>query len=279
MTLSMLEKLFSLKDKVVVITGAGGSIAGEIAKTAALCGAKVALLDINLKAALDRTDELAKLGHEVIALECDVLSKASMEKSCDQIVKHFHKINCLINGAGGNKREATTSEDLSFFDIPIEANKWVFDLNFMGTLLPCQVFGKEIVKQESGSIINIASIAALGPTVGLQAYGAAKAGVVHLTKTHAIQFAPRKIRVNCICPGLLYTRAWEMLTARIKQSNPELANVSQRDIFKGIVARETPLTEEQTPEDIGNLAVFYASDNARMITGAVVAVDGGNSVK
>ena len=133
--------------------------------------------------------------------------------------------------------------------------------------------------EDGGSIVNIASVAALGPSGGLVAYGAAKAAVVHLTKTHAIQFAPRKIRANCICPGLLYTRAWEMMTANMKATNPALKDVSQREIFLNVVAQSTPLGEEQTPEDIGNLAVFYASDRARMITGAVVAVDGGSSVR
>jgi NAD(P)-dependent dehydrogenase (short-subunit alcohol dehydrogenase family) len=131
---------------------------------------------------------------------------------------------------------------------------------------------------DGGSIINIASVAALGPTVELPAYGAAKAGVVHLTRTHAIQFAPRRIRVNCICPGLLWTRAWELLTGLMKMGNPDLAEVPQRTIFENIVAQQTPLGGEQTPEDIGHLAVFYASDRARMITGAVVAVDGGMSL-
>jgi NAD(P)-dependent dehydrogenase (short-subunit alcohol dehydrogenase family) len=132
--------------------------------------------------------------------------------------------------------------------------------------------------ERGGSIVNIASIAALGPTPQLPAYGAAKAGVVHLTRTLAIELAPRRIRVNCICPGLLWTRAWEMLAARMKGRRPEFANMTERQVFEAIVAQQTPLGGEQTPEDIGNLAVFYASDRARMITGQVVAVDGGISV-
>lgn len=113
----------------------------------------------------------------------------------------------------------------------------------------------------------------------LPAYGAAKAGVVHLTKTLAMELAPRRIRVNCICPGLLWTRAWELLTTQMQSNQPELANMSLRQIFEATVAEMTPLGGEQTPEDIGNLAVFYASDDARMITGQVVAVDGGISTK
>ena len=132
---------------------------------------------------------------------------------------------------------------------------------------------------DGGSIVNIASIAALGPSTQLPAYGAAKAGVVHLTRSLALELAPRKIRVNCICPGLLWTRAWELLTTRMKQNQKELANLTLRQIFEGVVDSITPLGGEQTPEDIGNLAVFYSSDEARMITGQVVAVDGGITLR
>ncbi|HEY5647487.1 MAG TPA: SDR family oxidoreductase, partial [Pseudomonadales bacterium] len=104
-------------------------------------------------------------------------------------------------------------------------------------------------------------------------------GVVHLTKSLALQLAPRRIRVNCICPGLLWTRAWELLTARMQATQPELSNVSQRQIFENVVAEMTPLGGEQTPADIGQLAVFYASDEARMITGQWVAVDGGITLR
>ncbi len=132
---------------------------------------------------------------------------------------------------------------------------------------------------DGGSIVNIASIAALNGTPDLMAYGAAKAGVVHLTKSLALKLAPRRIRVNCICPGLLWTRAWELLTARMQANQPELSNVPQRQIFESVVADMTPLGGEQTPQDIGRLAVFYASDDARMITGQWVAVDGGITLR
>ena len=132
---------------------------------------------------------------------------------------------------------------------------------------------------EGGSIVNIASIAGLGPAVDLPAYGAAKAGVIHLTKSLALELSPRRIRVNCICPGFLWTRAWELLSTRMKESNKELANMSTRQIFEMVVANGVPLGGEQTPEDIGNLAVFYSSEEARMITGQAVAVDGGITLK
>ena len=133
--------------------------------------------------------------------------------------------------------------------------------------------------RDGGSIVNVASIAGLSGTPDLMAYGAAKAGVIHLTKSLALQLAPRRIRANCICPGLLWTRAWELLTARMQATQPELSNVPQRQIFESVVEGMTPLGAEQTPEDIGHLAAFYASEEARMITGQVVAVDGGISLQ
>lgn len=270
----------SLKDKVVVITGAGfpNGIGAGIARCFAKENAKVIITDLE-GAPMD--DTIASIDGDIFGMIADASSQEAMAQAADQIIKDHGKIDILVNNAGVGGPEPEIAEAAETIAFASEMSDEVWDMQLVANLRTTYASSTAVAPKmkDGGCIVNIASIAALGPTVGLQAYGAAKAGVVHLTKTHAIQFAPRKIRVNCICPGLLYTRAWEMLTARIKQSNPELANVSQRDIFKGIVARETPLTEEQTPEDIGNLAVFYASDNARMITGAVVAVDGGNSVK
>jgi meso-butanediol dehydrogenase/(S,S)-butanediol dehydrogenase/diacetyl reductase len=202
-----------------------------------------------------------------------------MGKAAEQIVEQHGRIDVLVNNAGigaplpevdvlmGGSADATMSDQ-------------VWDTQLAANLRTAFASASAVVPkmEDGGNIINIASIAALEPTPSLVAYGAAKAAVVHLTRTQAIQYAPRRIRVNCICPGLLWTRAWEMMTATLKQNNPDFADLSQREIFDRIVARSTPLGSEQTPEDIGNLAVFYSSDKARMITGAIVAVDGGNSL-
>ena len=268
----------SLENRVVMVTGAGfpNGIGAGIARCFAAQQATVVITDLE-GAPMD--DAVASIPGNVGSLIADAASQEAMAKAADEVKGKYGRIDVLVNNAGaaGPKPE----EDLPNGDIPAAfMSDQIWDMQLVVNLRTTYASTMSVVPrlEDGGSVVNIASVAALGPTVGLVAYGAAKAGVVHLTKTHAIQFAPRKIRVNCICPGLLYTRAWEMLTAGMKRNNPELANVSQREIFQNIVKQQTPLGEEQTPEDIGNLAVFYASEKARMITGAVVAVDGGSSV-
>ncbi len=268
----------SLENKVVVVTGAGfpNGIGAGIARCFANEKAKVVITDLD-GAPVDET--LASIPGDVSNVVADAGSQEAMADAADQIIGKHGQIDVLVNNAGvGSPR---IEEDMPDGEIPgpvMSDQMWDRQLgaNLRTTYASSSAVAPKM--EDGGSIVNIASVAALGPTVGLVAYGAAKAGVVHLTKTHAIQFAPRRIRVNCICPGLLYTRAWEMMTANMKRNNPDLADVSQREIFLRVVRDSTPLGAEQTPEDIGNLAVFYASEKARMITGAVVAVDGGSAL-
>jgi NAD(P)-dependent dehydrogenase (short-subunit alcohol dehydrogenase family) len=136
-----------------------------------------------------------------------------------------------------------------------------------------------LAKRGGGAIVNIASIAALVASPQLPAYAAAKAGVVSLTKSLALEYAPHDIRVNAICPGFLWTRAWEGLARRLKETEPAYAERGLREIFDDVVKRRVPLGREQTPEDIGQLAAFLASDAARNITGQWIAVDGGITLR
>lgn len=277
----------SLENKVVVVTGAGfpNGIGAGIARCFANENAKVIITDLE-GAPMDET--IAAMSGDVTGsgevtgsggvtgIIADAASQEAMGKAADQIVEEHGRIDVLVNNAGiGGPRLENDVPTGEVLGSSMSDQLWDMQLvaNLRTTFASTSAVAPKM--EDGGSIVNIASIAALGPATGLPAYGAAKAGVVHLTKTHAIQFAPRRIRVNCICPGLLYTRAWEMMTANMKRNNPDFANVSQREIFERIVADSTPLGAEQTPEDIGNLAVFYASDKARMITGAVVAVGGG----
>ena len=268
----------SLENKVVVVTGAGfpNGIGAGIARCFADEGAKVVITDLE-GAPIDET--AAAIPGEVAGLLADAASQDAMGRAADQILEQHGRIDILVNNAGA--AGPGSPSEIPSLGIPGAAmsdENWDMQLttNLRTTFASTSAVVSKM--EDGGSVINIASVAALGPTPGLVAYGAAKAAVAHLTKTHAIEFAPRRIRVNCICPGLLWTRAWEMLTASMKRNDPSLADVSQREIFEGVVARSTPLGGEQTPVDIGNLAVFYASEKARMITGAVVAVDGGSAI-
>ena len=257
----------SLENKVIVITGAGfpNGIGAGIARCFAAEKAKIAIVDLE---GAPVEDTIASIDGDVTSYVSDAASQEAMGKTADQIIEKFGQIDVLVNnaGVGGPEPEIADLAEKAAFTSTMTDEIWDLQLaaNLRTTYSSSMAIEPKMV--DGGNMINIASVAA-------------KAGVAHLTKTLAIQFAPRKIRVNCICPGLLYTRAWEMLTAQMKAADPALANVSQRDIFRNVVAQSTPLAEEQTPEDIGNLAVFFGSEKSRMITGAVVAVDGGSSVK
>jgi NAD(P)-dependent dehydrogenase (short-subunit alcohol dehydrogenase family) len=267
-----------MKDKVVLITGAARGIGAGIARCFIEQGARVVITDLDERLINSAADEL---GENAIGLVADAASQEVMSKTVDQVIDQFSGLDVLVNnaGIGGPKIEfdEISSSESAFMGMSDD----VWDQQLMFNLRTTFSSSHAAIPRlsDGGSIVNIASIAALGPTAQLPAYGAAKAGVVHLTKTLAIELAPRRIRVNCICPGLLWTRAWELLTTQMKANQPELANMTNRQIFESVVEGTTPLGGEQTPEDIGNLAVFYASDKARMITGQVVAVDGGISVK
>jgi len=157
------DQPFDFTGKVAVITGGGGVLCNTLARTLARCGASAAVVDINLPAAEKVADEIRAQGGQAIAIRADMLDKESLLAAAQRITDAFGHIDILINGAGGNKKEATTSDDLSFFDLPADAIRWVFELNCIGTVLPSQVFGRYMVEQGSGCIINISSMAAFRP--------------------------------------------------------------------------------------------------------------------
>ncbi len=262
----------NLKNKTVLVTGAGRGIGAGIAACFARAGAKVAVTDLDESIARATAESLDT---PALGLVADAASQESMAQCIDRVTRELGALDVLVNNAG------IGGLNLDSYDLHGEPALMMadaaWDEQLIYNLRTAFSSSRAAITRmnDGGSIVNIASIAALGPSPDLPAYGAAKAGVVHLTRTLALALAPRRIRVNCICPGLLWTRAWEMLTARMQLSQPEFANMTSRQIFESVVTRMTPLGGEQTPEDIGNLAVFYASDAARMITGQVVAVDGG----
>ncbi len=267
-----------MKNKVVLVTGAAQGIGAGIARCFAEQGATVVITDLD-QSMVDSA--AAQLGDSVFGLVADAASQSAMSGAVSRVIEQHSRLDVLVNNAGIGGPKIDFSEISSSDSAVTGMSDDVWDQQLMYNLRTAFSSSVSAIPhlQDGGSVINIASIAALGPATTLPAYGAAKAGVVHLTKTLAMELAPRKIRVNCICPGLLWTRAWEILTTQMKATQPEFANMTNRQIFETVVESTTPLGGEQTPEDIGNLAVFYASDGARMITGQVVAVDGGISVK
>lgn len=267
-----------LKNKVVLITGAGHSngIGAGIARCFAAEGAKVAITDLP-GAPID--ESVASIGEGTIGITANAANQVEMADAIEQLVSDLGSLDVLVNnaGIGGPTLDMDeASSDSAFMAMTDDIWDAHLEANLKTTFSSTHAAIPHLT--DGGSIVNIASIAALGPAVQLPAYGAAKAAVVHLTQTLSMELAPRRVRVNCICPGILWTRAWEMMTERMKETQPEFANMTNRQIFEAVIAQTTPLGEEQTPEDIGHLAVFYSSDKAKVITGQIVSVDGGISL-
>lgn len=200
---------FDISGKVAVVTGAGGILCSVLAKNLAKQGVLVALLDIAEDKAQAIADEIIQDGGGAMAVRVDVLNKLSVQEACDKVLERFGTVDILVNGAGGNKAAATTSDELPFFDLPDDAINWVFNLNLVGTILPTQVFGKVMADNGKGNIINISSMSAFKPLTRTMAYSAAKAGISNFTQWMAVHFAQEyspNIRVNAIAPGFLLTQ-------------------------------------------------------------------------
>ena len=261
-----------LSDKVVVVTGAGGVLMSEFARALAECGAKVALLDINEKAA---AEVAASIGENAIAIGTNCLEKESILKARDIIHEKFGKVNFLINGAGGNNPRATTDNEYmtpdlegakTFFDLEESGLKFVFDLNITSAFLVTQAFAADMVKT-GGNIINISSMNAFTPLTKIPAYSAAKAGISNFTQWLAVHFAPCNIRVNAIAPGFFATN----------QNRALLFNEDGTPTARtGKILAGTPQKRfGEVGELIGTL-LWLASDEASgFVTGVVVPVDGG----
>lgn len=272
MDTSYLTDLFNISGKVAVVTGGGGVLCSAISKSLAKCGAKVAILDLFLEAAQKVADDIKAQGGEAIAIRCDVLDKKSIEDAAQVVLKTYQRVDILINGAGGNKKQATTSADLSFFDLPADAVQWVFNLNFIGTLLPSQVFGKIMADQKEGTIINISSMNSFRPLTRVPAYSAAKAAVSNFTQWMAVhinqEYSPN-IRVNAIAPGFFLTEQNRFLVTEEKTGD-----LTPRG--KTIIGH-TPMNRFGDPTDLAGTVIWLLSPAANFVTGIVVPIDGGFS--
>jgi NAD(P)-dependent dehydrogenase (short-subunit alcohol dehydrogenase family) len=267
-----LQQLFDISGKVAVVTGGGGVLCSTICKSLAKSGVKVAVLDLFAEAAQRVVDEISANGGESVAVQCDVLDKASIETAAQHVLKAFGRVDILINGAGGNKKQATTSADLSFFDLPADAVQWVFNLNFIGTLLPTQVFGKIMVAQKSGNIINISSMNSFRPLTRVPAYSAAKAAISNFTQWLAVhihqEFSP-EIRVNAIAPGFFLTEQNRFLLTDEKTGGLTARGQA--------IINHTPMARFGDPQDLVGTIIWLLSPGASFVTGIVVPIDGGFS--
>ena len=271
-----------LSGKTAVVTGGGGVLCSGFAKTIAACGAKVAVLDLNPAAAQKVVDEIIADGGKALAVATNVLQKASLEEARDKILSEFGSIDILINGAGGNNPRGTTSkeylfpEDLdegakkditTFFELDPDGVQFVFNLNFIGTLLPTQVFAKEMVKAEHPVILNVSSMNAFRPLTKIPAYSAAKAAVSNFTMWLAVHFSKVGIRVNAIAPGFFATAQNHALLFNEDGSLTPRSNK---------IISHTPMGRFGVPEDLDGTLLWLLSDKASgFVNGVVVPVDGG----
>ena len=272
MSEEFINSLFGLADQVAVLTGGGGVLCGTLSRALGKAGVKVAVLDILPAAAQAVVDDIVAGGGEAIAVQCDVLDKASIEAARDVVLEAFGRVDILINGAGGNKKEATTTPELSFFDLPADAVQWVFSLNVIGTLLPTQVFGKVIAEQGDGSIINISSENAIRPLTRIPAYSSAKAAVSNFTQwlaVHMSQNYSKKIRVNALAPGFFLTTQNRFLLTD-EETGQWTARGQQ-------ILDHTPQARFGDPEELVGVVFWLLSPSARFVHGIVVPIDGGFS--
>jgi NAD(P)-dependent dehydrogenase (short-subunit alcohol dehydrogenase family) len=272
----MEEHGMRLQNKVAIVTGGARGIGAGIARCLAAEGARVGILDVDGGEA----ETMAKtLGVEALGLAADVSQEADARAATEQVVARFGRLDILVNNAGGGGPNAMTSVGNPFTNIDQVGWDDALSVNLRTTFAATKAAIPHLQRSGSGTITNIASIAGLIPAVPIPAYGAAKAGVIALTRSLALELAAHNIRVNVICPGFLWTRAWETMATGMKMLVPAYADMDPRDIFLDVVKRGTPLGREQTPEDIGKLTAFLSSDEAANITGQVIAVDGGITLK
>jgi NAD(P)-dependent dehydrogenase (short-subunit alcohol dehydrogenase family) len=269
-----------LKGKVAVVTGAGGIICSMLAKALAAAGAKVALLDLTFAKAQSFAAEIVAEGGVAKGYEANVLVKESLAACHKQVLKDLGKCDILINGAGGNNPKAQTdkeyyekgdidAETKSFFDLDESGVQFVFNLNFLGTLLPTQEFAKDMVDRSGCNIINISSMNAFTPLTKIPAYSGAKAAVSNFTKWLAVHFSKVGIRVNAIAPGFFSTA----------QNKSLLWNADGTPTARtGKIIAATPMGRFGEVEELIGATLFLASDKAAgFITGVVLPIDGGFS--
>ncbi|MDD6275383.1 MAG: SDR family oxidoreductase [Clostridia bacterium] len=276
-----MNKHESLKGKVAVVTGGGGVLCSGFAKTLAEQGVKVAVLDLNEEAAKKVADEIVADGGTAISVGCNVLDQESMKNARDIIAEKLGTCDILLNGAGGNNPRGTTTKETlekidlvqkdenvkTFFDLDPEGISFVFNLNFLGTLIPTQIFARDMAEKEDSCIIMITSMNAFRPLTKIPAYSAAKAAVANFTQFMAVHFADMGIRVNAIAPGFFST----------KQNKTLLWNDDGTPTERtGKILAATPMKRFGEPEELSGALLFLCDkEYSGFVTGTTIAVDGG----
>lgn len=264
-----MNELFSVKGRVVVITGAAGILGDSMTRHFAKEGAKVVILDRNTEAGEKLASGVASEGGDVQFLYTDVLDKNAVEKNYDDIMAKHGRVDVLINGAGGNMAGATIPPDKTIFDLDLDAMRKVVDLNLFGTIIPTMVFAKAMVGQKTGSIINIASESALRPLTRVAGYGVAKAAVVNFTKYMCGELATKfgeGLRVNAIAPGFFLTEQNRSLL-----TNPDGSLTPRAET----IIAHTPFGRFGEPEELLGTLQWLASDASKFVSGTVAVIDGG----
>lgn len=269
---------YDFTGKVVAITGAGGVLCGSFAEAFANAGAKVALLDLNQEAVLEKAQTIRENGGIAYGFEANVLERESLEKARMEIERTLGTVEILINGAGGNSPKATTDVEFhaeglknltTFFDLDQKGIEFVFNLNYLGTLLPTQVFAEGMVTIKGANIINISSMNAYTPLTKIPAYSGAKAAVSNLTQWLAVHFSQVGIRCNAIAPGFLVSNQNRGL---LYDEEGQLSERGQK------IIRNTPVARFGEAEElIGGLFFLADESAASFVNGVILPIDGGFS--
>lgn len=268
--------------KTIVLTGAGGVLCSTLAEALAKEGHKIALLDLNKDAADAAAKKINDTGGTAIGVEANVLQEDSLKKAKQEVNEAFGNCDILINGAGGNHPSGTTTnpflttEDLAkheegfktFFDLDPNGIQFVFNLNFIGTLLPTQIFAKDMVGREGCSILNISSMNAFTPLTKIPAYSGAKAAVSNFTQWLAVHFSKVGIRVNALAPGFFLTEQNRALL-----TNPDGSLTSRGNQ----IIEQTPMGKFGEPEHLVGTTLWLCGEGSSFITGVVIPIDGGFS--
>ena len=273
MNLNELQSLYDFSDRTVLVTGGAGVLGSEIACALVGCNANVVILDRNQELAQKVIERFPKVikGH-AIRVYGDVLETDTLQQANETITAEFGAVDILINAAGGNHPSATTSDNLSFFDLPIDALRHVGDLNLLGTILPCQVFGRSMAERGEGVILNISSMNAFRPLTRIPAYSAAKAAINNFTQWLAVHMAQNyssQIRVNAIAPGFFLTEQNRFLL-----TDKDTGELTARGRS---ILTHTPMNRFGTPEDLLGATMWLISPASAFVTGAVIPIDGGFS--